>query len=552
MKSAFRTSMAWLHRWAGIVFSALMFFIFVTGTLGYFHFELDRWLEPERPLAMGLPTAFTPSPELNLFSVPTDRAPTEKEPRTISTAELIRLGAQRLKEQAPDDAAWWGIILPTERNGNFWVEWQPPRGEDGQRPEREAQYLDLSREEPHWVQPRQTGGGEALYRLHWRLHYLPDIAAYWIVGLCSLLMLVGLVTGVIIHRRIFREFFTLRLFRGARSWLDFHNLSSVLALPFQIMIVYSGLLFFALTFMEPIVSAHYGDEGIQAFQHEAFPDDEPEPRAGEPAESAPILPLLTLAQRESGQRIEQIYMLHPGDTSARLSFYVPEPSPAEYRGKPHRIMYRASTGERLEGGTQQYGGAASVEKTLIALHEGLFADWPLRWLYILCSLLGILMIATGILFWLKKRRGRDPTAYASVERFYAAVLVGLPTAISLYFLANRLLPAHWSARADWEMHSLFLGWLALGLYARWCPLHAVWKTQLTIAALAWGSVPVVNALTSDRHLGVSLAAGDWVLAGVDLSALVMALSFGLMARHGSRRSVMATEARRQNREGASC
>jgi uncharacterized iron-regulated membrane protein len=54
MKSGFRASMAWLHRWAGILFSAVMFFIFLTGTIGYFHYEIDRWMEPERPLATQL------------------------------------------------------------------------------------------------------------------------------------------------------------------------------------------------------------------------------------------------------------------------------------------------------------------------------------------------------------------------------------------------------------------------------------------------------------------------------------------------------------------
>ncbi|WP_024462150.1 PepSY domain-containing protein [Marinimicrobium sp. LS-A18] len=529
MKSAFRASMAWLHRWAGIILSALMYFIFVTGTTGFFHFEMDRWMEPERPLAMHWTDDGFPSADTHHYTAYTNQGEL-----TLSTRTLIELGTERLQQQAHPESVWWGIILPTARNGNFWVEWQPPRGPNGERTEREAEYLDFHNGEPLWIQPRDTGGGMALYRLHWRLHYLPDTAAYWIVGLCTLLMLVGLVSGVIIHRRIFREFFTLRLFRRARSWLDLHNLSSVLALPFQIMIVYSGLVFFAVTFMEPIVTARYGDEGTRTFYKEAYPEAEAEAKTGERADSVAIVPLLEEAQAETGQRIEQMYLLHPGDQNAQLSFYLPEPSPGHYEGKPHKLLYRASTGERLDGGEQQYGGAASVEKTLIALHEGLFADWPLRWLYILCSLLGIIMIATGALYFVKKRTASRPDEYAKVERFYAAVILGLPLAIAVYFFSNRLIPVDLAGRADWEMHSLFLAWLVSGVFAWLRPRTAIWRELLVLNALGWGLLPVVNALTTDRHLGISLAVGDWVLAGFDLTALALAASFALMAGCGYR------------------
>ena len=50
MKSAFRQSMAWLHTWVGLLLSWVLFFIFLTGTLGYFDSELDHWMTPETPV----------------------------------------------------------------------------------------------------------------------------------------------------------------------------------------------------------------------------------------------------------------------------------------------------------------------------------------------------------------------------------------------------------------------------------------------------------------------------------------------------------------------
>ena len=52
--------------------------------------------------------------------------------------------------------------------------------------------------------------------------------------------------GVVVHRRLFKDFFTFRpRAKGPRSALDLHNLSGVLALPFHALIAFSGLVIFA-------------------------------------------------------------------------------------------------------------------------------------------------------------------------------------------------------------------------------------------------------------------------------------------------------------------
>ena len=46
---------------------------------------------------------------------------------------------------------------------------------------------------------------------------------------------------------------------------------------------------------------------------------------------------------------------------------------------------------------------------------------------------------------------------------------------------------------------------------------------------------LVNALTTDRHLGITLPAGDWTLAGFDLTMLALGAAFGYMAVKVQRR-----------------
>ena len=52
----------------------------------------------------------------------------------------------------------------------------------------------------------------------------------WIVCFASLFMLIALISGIVIHKRIFKDMFVFRANKGSRSWLDVHNLSSVFAI----------------------------------------------------------------------------------------------------------------------------------------------------------------------------------------------------------------------------------------------------------------------------------------------------------------------------------
>ncbi|MGE8613160.1 MAG: PepSY domain-containing protein, partial [Achromobacter veterisilvae] len=55
MKNGFRQVAAWLHTWSGLTVGWVLFFVFVTGTAGYFQHEITRWMQPELPYAAPLP-----------------------------------------------------------------------------------------------------------------------------------------------------------------------------------------------------------------------------------------------------------------------------------------------------------------------------------------------------------------------------------------------------------------------------------------------------------------------------------------------------------------
>lgn len=105
------------------------------------------------------------------------------------------------------------------------MSWQAARG--GPPTASGSAYLDPI--SGRLIETRDTAGGQTLYQMHWRLHYLPEWVSQWIVSIATLVLLIVLVTGIVVHRRIFADFFTFRPGKGQRSWLDAHNVASVVS-----------------------------------------------------------------------------------------------------------------------------------------------------------------------------------------------------------------------------------------------------------------------------------------------------------------------------------
>lgn len=497
----FRHSMTWLHTWAGLVFGALLYLMFVTGSAGYFDLEITRWMQPEIPVQQ--------SP----FDAPT----------------LLPKAEQRLRQLAPE-ADHVYIEFPEGRSPYFMIWWHNPKGVEN--PGWHSEVLDPNSGAP--VAVRKTAGGEFLYRLHYVLHYIPKNLAYWLTSLAAMFMLVAIVTGVVIHRRIFKDFFTFRRSHQQTVWLDLHNLMGVLPLPFHLMMTYSGLILLMFSTMLPVPASSFGlnPEKLRQVYDTVFSDADHENPSGSYVSSLPLLELYEMDySRYSDATVAYVAVENWGDETAvvevgKLAKTGLEPFDVSY--------YQAVNGESFEHESQIRDSFSSLSfyHVMEKLHEGLFAGPWLRWLYFLSGLMGAAMVATGSIFWAVKRRhahektGLDSRGIRWVESLNVGVIVGLPIAIGAYFLVNRCLPSTMESRVDWEMHSLFIVWfLALAhpfLRRRQCTSSQLWAEQFSAAALVFALIPIVNAFTSEVHLGMALTYQNWTLAGFDLFALLIA------------------------------
>src|SRR5690606_33492472 len=107
----------------------------------------------------------------------------------------------KLAEIAPD-AESWSVSLPSERSHVVEISWRPPGAPPGRRGS-ESATLDASTGEQ--LHPRETAGGNFLYRFHFELYALPRETARWIVGIATMAMFIAIISGVITHKKIFRD-----------------------------------------------------------------------------------------------------------------------------------------------------------------------------------------------------------------------------------------------------------------------------------------------------------------------------------------------------------
>ena len=488
MKEGFRQAMAWLHTWAGLIFGWLLFAIFLTGTLAYFKDEITHWMQPEvqaHPLDDG---------------------------RSLAVAQNY------LQQQAPTAARWF-ITLPTRRDPGLSVMWQD-KLEPGKRGTFIQKVLDPITGQP--VQARDSKGGEFFYRFHFQLQ-MPYPWGRWLSTIAAMVMFVALITGIITHKKIFKDFFTFRPRKGQRSWLDGHNAVGVLVLPFHLMITYSSLVIFMSMVMPAPIVASYGDDS-RAFFSELFPATDNPPALGQPGKLLPLMPMYQQAREHwGGGHVGRLAVNNPADANASVNVSRAG-SDSVVHASGSTLSFNGTTGELLRGSAEP-SLATAIGGSFYGLHMGHFAGPVLRWLYFICGLAGTAMIGTGLVIWLGKRQLKHakaavmPFELRLVEVLNIASMSGLMIAIAAFFWANRLLPVSFAARSDWEVQAFFIAWGLSLLHALLRRGRQGWVEQLSFGALLFAAIPLLNAITTSQHLGVSVPSGDWAMAGFDLTCL---------------------------------
>jgi uncharacterized iron-regulated membrane protein len=538
MFSSFRQSMTWLHTWFGLVLGYVLMIAFFFGALSVFDREIDRWAIPQ--------TRFEPQPmpSFDQLLAPIFRqiAPEEEE-----------LAAARERVGGPLPATLplmnWSAYT-THRDpvlslfAEFAVTNNPNDPDDHVHGHVTIDPRD-GRMLPH---DQLKIGSEFFYPMHYSLHLHWKDLGYWIVGLAALVMLAALVSGVVMHRRIFRELFTFRPNKHTqRSVLDLHNLTGVVALPFHFIFALSGLTIFAgiylpvsTTQLEPLAMRHAIAEA-QA-KGLAFKP------AGVAAPLASVDAMVIEAKRRWQARgmpgeVGFLTVNHVGDANSYVSIFRAGSDRVALVGQA--VHFEGPTG-RVIREEPPPSAVTSINEFLTGLHLQHFEHWLLRWLYVLGGLAGAACIATGFIFFVEKRKKQHAKAGVGGARWVDALAVttvtGMVVAALAILVANRLLPADLAHRGDWEEAAFWAAWLLAFGHAVWrtapvrdARIAPAWREQCwAIAVLALAAVALNWATTGD-HLLRTIGAGYWPVAGLDLVLLASAAIAALAARRRRRR-----------------
>jgi uncharacterized iron-regulated membrane protein len=471
-------SMSELHTWGGLIFGWLLFAIFLTGTLSVFQPELTHWMRPEFRASQVLPE------------------------QALASAD------KKLRQTAPH-ADSWNILLPQDRQPVLEISWKKGKT---------ASEKHLDPLTGAVLKERKTEGGHFFTEFHSELH--SGKVGLWLVTAASLVMLAALVSGIVIRKQVFKEFF---LLRWRRTWLHAHIMTGVFTLPFVLIITYTGLV---LTFLEvmPVATQFLYENPAKLWADVGLLSNPS--RTNVPAALLPLKQLLPLAEEQLGKdMIFFVQVKNPGDKEAVVTFIRRIDDRIAAVGD--RASFNGVTGELL-GTHTKWNPYVYAVRSLAGLHVARFGGYIVTWLYFLAGLISCIMVAAGLVFFTVKRRSRYDKgsqavqyAYRVVEALNTAAVTGMLIACVAYLWANRILPLSIRERSDTEISIFFAAWLIMLVHAFWrSPLRA-WFEQLVIAAGLCLGLPIINGLTTKVGLLPSIARGDWMTASVDLTAIVL-------------------------------
>ena len=315
--------------------------------------------------------------------------------------------------------------------------------------------------------------------LHVRLH-LPNWYGLVLTGVLGLAMLAAAVSGLLMHRHLFTDLFTLRGRVRMVGLRDLHTVAASWTLPHAFVLAFTGAFFsFATSIGVPLLAVvAFGGNQAALVETVVGKKDAPDPR---PVEGVNLDRVLADARARSGAALNSASIDHWGRADAHITV----------RSKPRdgalngvTLTYNGTTGAFL-GEKPSLGTKPSLGNTVFELmgplHFGNFAGWWSKAVWFALGFASAYVTWSGLTLWLRRRDDRP--AWRAFGRVTAWTGAGLPFAMAVsaaaFFLA---LP---SGATPWWTPAGFLIAPAIAL------LPALLLQAERVAPLLFGATGVV-------------------------------------------------------------
>lgn len=262
---------------------------------------------------------------------------------------------------------------------------------------------------------------------HVRLH-LPNPWGLLLTGILGLAMLVAAVSGLLIHRHLFKDIFTLR--RKANPVLfnrDRHSVAGTWSLPFAFILAFTGSFFsFFGTVGVPIVAmATFGGD-VQALNNSVFGNPgQANPR---PAPTSGLDRITRDAIQRTGEVPTFVSIENFGRADAKVTTFHP---PEKGGVLPISLLYDGADGrfEQVKPliGTKPSAGGA-LAGIMSPLHFGNFAGILSKAVWFGLGFAMCYVTLTGLRLWVV-RRANETKSLGWLDRMVTIVGLGLPFAL---------------------------------------------------------------------------------------------------------------------------
>jgi uncharacterized iron-regulated membrane protein len=262
---------------------------------------------------------------------------------------------------------------------------------------------------------------------HVRLH-VPNPWGLLLTGILGLAMLVAAISGLLIHRHLFKDIFTLR--RKAQPVLlnrDRHSVAGTWSLPFAFILAFTGSFFsFYGTVGVPIVAmAAFGGD-VQAFTEQVYGNPgTPDPR---PTTIGNLDRIAADSIRRAGDVPTFVSIENFGRADAKVTTYH---APKSGDIAPVSLLYNGATAS-FDRAKPLIGKQPSAGGTLAAimspLHFGNFAGILSKAIWFGLGFAMCYVTFTGLRLWLV-RREEGARSLGWLDRTVTVVGLGLPFAL---------------------------------------------------------------------------------------------------------------------------
>ncbi len=511
-----------VHTWTGILTGMALFIAFYAGALTVFKVPLERWASA--PVSHSYQVALSDTPRLITQTLERDRS--------VGDEFFIHLQAQ---ENHPATMAW--TVAPEESDEHDQLSLQ--------------HYRSSFNEEGEVVIAQLTSSPLAQFIdvLH-RVVGLPFDTEYtrWVMGVVAVLYALALFSGlVVVLPTIAKDLLSFRLGRNRkRMWLDAHNVVGIISLPFHLIIALTAIGF---AFHDGIYSVQdklVHKDGLAAEFRAAMPPPGPAPKD----------PGAMLAPEEL---VARVLDMAPGFEPTMLQYLrVDSPRPMvrvwgeDSRGMGARAwgsfaILNPYSGEILSADYLPSHQAPSYTaiNTIFSLHFVTFGGLVQKWVYFFLALAGAWLFYTGNLLWVEsRRRSRKRNPLPPVQRRDAqwlangtvGVCLGAVCGISATISGAKWLSGWagdmilWHQAVYYGVFFLAIGW-SFSVGAARASVQLLW-----LAALLTVSIPLTSFIGWLQLVPTWWGHTSMASLGVDITALVAALCFMVMARKTAERT----------------